>query len=197
MKKCIKPNVPVSDQEHCSFLLIFLSKFPFCIPALQVSRELIPLAVTLASSRKLALAPFALSYLYYDCKNATINLFQRTGGPFWIFQLWIYHYFPEFGLTDSSLENAPSNYYLFFKNNSVNNWPFQECFSYFHQLSTSRPDDLYVPFSLCTCEPQIFYVYGLSCILLVFIWYCTVLYLWMAWNVCIYILFFTFMPVYE
>ncbi|GAV60939.1 PMD domain-containing protein, partial [Cephalotus follicularis] len=45
MKKCFRPNVPVSDQEHYSFLLILLSKFLLCILTLQVSREFIPLAV--------------------------------------------------------------------------------------------------------------------------------------------------------
>nr|GLL36383.1 uncharacterized protein LOC109181101 [Ipomoea trifida] len=85
----------VTENEHVSFLIMWLSKFVFCDTSERISRKYTQLAFALANGKKLALAPLVLCHLYHTCKGIVGNRFGRCGGPFWILQLWLQSYFPE------------------------------------------------------------------------------------------------------
>ncbi|XP_019186399.1 PREDICTED: uncharacterized protein LOC109181101 [Ipomoea nil] len=93
----------VTEHEHVSFLIMWLSKFVFCDTSERISRKYAQLAFALATGKKLGLAPLVLCHLYHTCKGIVGNKFGRSGGPFWILQLWLHSYFPEVRPKDNGI----------------------------------------------------------------------------------------------
>lgn len=86
--------------EKISFYLFWICKFLLAIPGLRVTREYINLAVCLAQGKKLALAPLVLGTLYKGMFTfVDKKVSDACGGPLWIFQAWLYAYFPQIRLT--------------------------------------------------------------------------------------------------
>lgn len=81
--------------EKIVFYLYFICKFLLAIPGLKITKEYLNLATCMAQGKELALAPFVLGAFYkgmFTFVNKGIT--NACGGPLWIFQAWLYAYFP-------------------------------------------------------------------------------------------------------
>nr|XP_016480680.1 PREDICTED: uncharacterized protein LOC107801805 [Nicotiana tabacum]XP_016480681.1 PREDICTED: uncharacterized protein LOC107801805 [Nicotiana tabacum] len=125
----------VTEDEHISFLIMWLSKYVFCNGSGRVTKECSELAIALAEGRKLAFAPFVLSHLYRGCRDLVLRRFGCAGGPFWILQLWLQSYFPEYGPLTYESQNCPT-YGVSLAQGKLKHKSFQECFKFFYSCSS-------------------------------------------------------------
>ncbi|KAM1748105.1 hypothetical protein ACFX12_009131 [Malus domestica] len=86
------------DQEHMYFLLYWLNKHVFPNKSKRVRVEWIPLVEVLHNFDDVATGPFLLSHLYHLLFYMTRDEPFETNlnGPFWMIQIWLQWYFPEF-----------------------------------------------------------------------------------------------------
>ncbi|KAJ4749032.1 serine/threonine-protein phosphatase 7 long form-like protein [Rhynchospora pubera] len=159
-KKFNAKDGPVQFKEHVAFLWYWICRFIACSPARVIVRQYLGLAVCLAQGRKLALGQFVLGELYRAISDVILHLnsedkryeFANAGGPIWIYQIWLYAYFPELvHLDELLLPPSPPNYgtrllYCLPKWGKLNNDDFVENFSFFYNLK-DRPDEYYAPFA--------------------------------------------------
>ncbi|XP_059306582.1 uncharacterized protein LOC132058031 [Lycium ferocissimum] len=142
----------VTEDEHIFFLIMWLCKYVFCNGSLRVTKECSQLAVALASGRKLALAPFELSHLYRGCRDLVTREFGRSRGPFWILQLWLQSYFPEYGPWPFDSQNCPT-FGVSLARGKLKQKSFRECFKFFCSCSSRTPSQ-FTPFSSKTHGPE-------------------------------------------
>lgn len=146
--------VPVTEDEHISFLVMWLSKYLLCNSSPSMMKEYTKLAFALSTGRKLALAPLVLSSLYHVCRDIVMNEFDGGGGPLWILQFWIQSYFPEYGPLTSDNVNAPTYGYPLAKG-VLRAKTFNQCFTFFLTCSSRTPSQ-FTPFSSGTYGPEWF-----------------------------------------
>lgn len=147
-EKFIKLNMQredVTEEEHLAFLNMWLCKFVFCIGSRIVAEEYDRLAIALASGRKVALAPFILSHLYRGCRSVVTRGFSNAGGPFWILQLWLQSYFPQYRPLPYDTKNCRTFGIALAQGNLKQN-SFRECFTFFYSCSSVSPSQ-FIPYS--------------------------------------------------
>lgn len=142
----------VTENEHISFLIMWLCKYVFCNGSGRVTKECSELAIALAEGRKLALAPFVLSHLYRGCRDLVLRRFGCAGGPFWILQLWLQSYFPEYGPLTYEPKNCLT-YGVSLAQGKLKHKSFQECFKFFYSCSSRSPSQ-FTPFFFRTLGPE-------------------------------------------
>lgn len=143
----------ITEDELISFLILWLYKYVFCHASARVTKEWSQLAIALAEGRKLALAPFVLSHLYRGCRDLVIKRFGHAGGPFWILQLWLQSYFPEYEPSTYDSKDCPT-YGLPLAQGKLKHKRFQECFKFFYSCSSRTPSQ-FTPFSCRTLGPEL------------------------------------------
>nr|KYP37371.1 hypothetical protein KK1_041441 [Cajanus cajan] len=89
-----QPGTPVSESEHISFLMYWLSACVFCTPSLQVPKYYYILAQALHLKKKICLSKLLLASLYACLDEASESLSRESGprnlsGPLWLLQLWL------------------------------------------------------------------------------------------------------------
>lgn len=85
---------PVTPEEHVAFLHCWVCRNLLCTPAVQVTREYLQIAVSLASGPLLSLAPCVLDHIYRGlCEMSRFK--DNKGGPLWVQQMWLLDSFPE------------------------------------------------------------------------------------------------------
>ncbi|KAH0753625.1 hypothetical protein KY290_023895 [Solanum tuberosum] len=147
-EKFIKVNTQredVTEEEHLVFLNMWLCKFVFCIGSSMVAKEYNNLAIALASGRKVALAPFILSHLYRGCRSLVTRGFAPAGGPFWILQLWLQSYFPQYRPFPYDTQNCMTLGIALAQGKLKQN-SFRECFKFFYSCSSISPNQ-FTPYS--------------------------------------------------
>ncbi|KAL7172890.1 hypothetical protein ACSBR2_032374 [Camellia fascicularis] len=91
-----KPGSPVEDKERTVFYLVWLCQFLFCVPGYKITKEYLPIALCMQDGQAMALVPYLLATLYkalFSFVDKKIS--ANCGGPFWLFQAWLYAYFPK------------------------------------------------------------------------------------------------------
>nr|GMD41512.1 uncharacterized protein LOC109181345 [Ipomoea batatas] len=146
--------VAVTEDEHISFLVMWLSKYLLCNSSPSMMKEYTKLAFALSAGRKLPLAPLVLSSLYHVCRDIVVNEFDGGGGPLWLLQFWIQSYFPEYRPLISDAVSAPMYGYPLAKG-VLRAKTFNQCFTFFLTCS-SRPPSQFTPFSSGTYGPEWF-----------------------------------------
>lgn len=112
-----KDNGDVLEEEHISFLALWLSRYVFCSKFLQVAKRYFHMANQLNSRRKLGLSQMILSFLYelLDEFKDFLKTYEKGStllftGPFWVLQLWLNAtfkiVFPRKDLVDERNEEA-------------------------------------------------------------------------------------------
>jgi hypothetical protein len=149
--------------EKIAFYLFWICRFLLAVPGLRVTKEYVNLAICLAQVKKLALAPFVLASLYKGMFTfVDKKIANSCGGPFWIFQAWLYAYFPQLkpkshnplradeavqlcrsyaefflGFYTDTEESSFQRYFTFFYEDKKENWPVFFPFAKF-EYSSSR-----------------------------------------------------------
>lgn len=134
----------VTEHEHISLLIMWLSKFVFCDTSEKITRKYTQLAFALARGKKLALAPLVLCHLYHTCKGIVGNRFGRAGGPFWILQLWLQSYFPEVMAKDNGSVHDKISYGQALAKCQLQPKSFSEYFKFFYMCS-ARTASQFIP----------------------------------------------------
>ncbi|XP_059670735.1 uncharacterized protein LOC132316243 [Cornus florida] len=147
------PRVPVNDAEHIAFLLAWLNKFLLCVPAFQVTKDFIHVAVALSRGKHLALAPLVLSHLYRGIYDLLISNFGRCGGPLWYFQIWLQVYFPELGPVVRPSANDPL-LSVSYASAVPKSHSFGDCFNFFYSGCEQRTISQFLPFSHYSQAPR-------------------------------------------
>ncbi|KHN35887.1 uncharacterized protein LOC114367667 [Glycine soja] len=84
----------VTEKEHISFLLYWLSSHVLCTPALKVTKNVFNLAQALHLGKDICLSKFLLASLYKAMDEA-VDIFKAPyllrnfSGPLWLMQLWL------------------------------------------------------------------------------------------------------------
>ncbi|CAN4117222.1 unnamed protein product [Withania somnifera] len=136
--------VPVTEEEHISFLVMWLCRYLFCDSSITMIEQCTKLALALAKGKKLALAPFVLSNLYHSCTNIVRGEFDDARGPFWILQLWLQAYFPEHQPLTSD-DGNPLTYGHGLAGGVLRPKTFNQYFLFFNKCS-SRTASQFMPF---------------------------------------------------
>ncbi|XP_060206161.1 uncharacterized protein LOC132633648 [Lycium barbarum] len=144
----------VTEEEHISFLVMWLCKYLFCNYSVTMIEQCTKLAFALATGRKLALAPFVLSNLYHGCTDIVTGDFDDARGPFWILQLWLQAYFPEHQPLTSGDGNPPTYGYALADSVLIPK-TFNQYFLFFNKCS-SRTAAQFTPFSSRKSGPEWF-----------------------------------------
>jgi len=144
-----KPGSPVDDKERTVFYLLWLCEFLFCVPGYKITKEYLSLALCMQDGQLMALAPYLLATLY---KALFFFVDKKISGnccdPFWLFQAWLYAYFPE---ARPPLPNTlkPVCYFYAEQLLTYNSQPiltFRNHLTIFYNLPSQRPSNLYMPF---------------------------------------------------
>src|SRR6185436_1567911 len=92
MSQHMKTKGPVTEKEHTAFLNNWLERFIFCGPSLAPTKNYLPLAYHLAHGNRTGLGKLFLGETYRCLHLMTTNLLNqkklKTGGPWWLIQLW-------------------------------------------------------------------------------------------------------------
>ncbi|XP_018632117.2 uncharacterized protein [Nicotiana tomentosiformis] len=144
----------VTEEEHISFLVMWLCRYLFCNSSITMVEQCTKLALALAMGKKLALAPIVLSNLYHGCNDIITSKFDNATGPFWILQLWLQSYFPEHQPSTSDNGNA-STYGFPLAEGVLRPKTFNHYFLFFHTCS-SRTASVFTPFSSRKFGPEWF-----------------------------------------
>ncbi|RAL51687.1 hypothetical protein DM860_010405 [Cuscuta australis] len=146
----------VTEEEHISFLVTWLSKYLFCCCHLSpnMNGEVAKLALALSGGRKLALAPLVLSSLYSVCRDIVANKFDGSGGPLWVLQFWIQSYFPEYRPLVAGIVNSRTYGHPLAKS-VLKPQTFNHYFEFFLACPSRTPAQ-FAPFSRGTCGPEWF-----------------------------------------
>lgn len=86
-----KDFVEVSDEEHITFLILWLSYYIFCLGSLQIAKSYINLAIQIHEDRQVSLGKLLLASLYQSLGLATLKLkflhntpkALNLSGPLW------------------------------------------------------------------------------------------------------------------
>ncbi|XP_058218941.1 uncharacterized protein LOC131329670 isoform X2 [Rhododendron vialii] len=150
-----------SLNEKIAFYLFWICRFLLAVPGFRVTKEYLNLAICLAQGKKLALAPFVLGTLYKGMFTfVDKKIADSCGGPFWIFQAWLYAYFPQIkpksenalragddrktcrsyaeyllGFETYGEDSSFQRYFAFFYEDKKENWPVFTPFSQFEYAS--------------------------------------------------------------
>ncbi|XP_010325936.1 uncharacterized protein [Solanum lycopersicum] len=144
----------VTEEEHISFLVMWLCRYLFCNSSITMIEQCTKLALALSKGRKLALAPFVLSNLYHACTDIVTGGFDDARGPFWILQLWLQAYFPEH--QPSTLDDgSPLTYGHALVDGVLRPKTFSQYFLFFNKCS-SRTASQFTPFSSRKFGPEWF-----------------------------------------
>lgn len=82
--------------EELLFILYFICKFLLVVPGLRITKEYLNLAICMAIRKQMSLAPFVLGTLYKGLFTfVDKEITNACGGPLWVFQAWLYAYFPQ------------------------------------------------------------------------------------------------------
>lgn len=146
--------VPVTEEEHISFLVMWLCKYFFCNSSIIMFDQYTKLALALAKGRKLALAPLVMSNLYHGCRDIVTGKFDYARGPFWILQLWLQAYFPEHQ-PFISVDGNPPTYGQALADGVLRPKTFNQYFLFFNKCS-SRTASQFRPFSARKFGPEWF-----------------------------------------
>lgn len=99
------------DQQHIWFLNMFLCRFLFPNCSKNIIREFLGLAEALHVFDDVALGPFVLANIYQMMYKITLrnpyNLL--VPGPFWMIQVWLRWFFPEFRSGEIDWEDKDLN----------------------------------------------------------------------------------------
>ncbi|XP_055811595.1 uncharacterized protein LOC129881414 [Solanum dulcamara] len=144
----------VTEEEHISFLVMWLCRYLFCNSSITMIEQCTKLALVLSKGRKLALAPFVLSNLYHACTNIVTGGFDDAWGPFWILQLWLQAYFPEHQPLTSDDGNPPT-YGHTLADGVLRPKTFNQYFLFFNKCSF-RTASQFTPFSSRKFGPEWF-----------------------------------------
>ncbi|VFQ75065.1 unnamed protein product [Cuscuta campestris] len=146
----------VTEEEHMSFLITWLSKYLLCCCHLSpnMNGEVTKLALALSGGRKLALAPLVLSSLYSVCRDIVANKFDGNGGPLWVLQFWIQSYFPEYRPLVAGIVNSRTYGHPLAKS-VLRPQTFNHYFEFFLACPSRTPAQ-FAPFSRGTCGPEWF-----------------------------------------
>lgn len=147
-------GIAVTEEEHISFLVMWLCKYLFCNSSISIIEQCTKLALALAKGRKLALAPFVLSNLYHGCNDIVTSRFDDSRCPFWILQLWLQAYFPEHQPLTLDDGNPPT-YGHALADGVLRPKTFNQYFLFFNKCS-SRTASQFTPFSSRKFGPEWF-----------------------------------------
>ncbi|XP_028121096.1 uncharacterized protein LOC114318399 [Camellia sinensis] len=144
-----KPGSPVDDKERTAFYLLWLCEFLFCVPGYKITKEYLPLALCMQDGQLMALAPYLLATLYkalFSFVDKKIS--GNCGGPFWLFQAWLYAYFPEARPPPPNTLKPVCYSYAeqLLTYNSQSILTFRNHLTMFYNLPSQRPSNLYMPF---------------------------------------------------
>ena len=144
-----KPGSPVDDKERTAFYLLWLCEFLFCVPGYKITKEYLPLALCMQDGQLMALAPYLLATLYkalFSFVDKKIS--GNCGGPFWLFQAWLYAYFPEARPPPPNTLKPVCYSYAeqLLTYNSHSKLTFTNHLTMFYNLPSQRPSNLYMPF---------------------------------------------------
>lgn len=92
-----KDSVEVSDEEHITFLTLWLSYYVFCLGSLQIAKSYISLAIQIHEGRQVSLSKLLLASLYQALGLATLKLkfisntpkALNLSCPLWLLQHWL------------------------------------------------------------------------------------------------------------
>ncbi|PKI36960.1 hypothetical protein CRG98_042661 [Punica granatum] len=115
--------------------------------------EFIPIVKALAAGRKLTLALFMLACLGRSLYHMLQEPFNRSAGPLWMLQLWIYAYFPDIALAHSLNADATS-YGLRYHAIQVSSLSFDDYFNHFWTRTTK---EFVIPFMARDYVPNWFH----------------------------------------
>ncbi|XP_058202904.1 uncharacterized protein LOC131317364 [Rhododendron vialii] len=147
--------------EKVAFYLFWICRFLMAVPGLSVTKEYFNLAICMAQVKRLALAPFVLGSLYKGLFTfVDKKIADSCGGPFRIFQAWLYAYFPQLkpklnnplrsdealqtcrsyaeyflGFLTQTEESSFQRYFTFFYEDNKKNWPVFYPFDKFEYAS--------------------------------------------------------------
>ncbi|XP_043714663.1 uncharacterized protein LOC122663018 [Telopea speciosissima] len=141
--QCRKLSGPVSKQEYVAFLLSWIYHCLICTRADKITKAYLGLANTLASGRLMNLAAFVLSSLYRGCNDLVESSFAHGGGSFWVLQLWLSAYFPEFNPTPLA-DEFPAVGFKLLRPRLLHS--ATECFNLFFHLKDVHPSASFTPF---------------------------------------------------
>ncbi|XP_049407861.1 uncharacterized protein LOC125871313 [Solanum stenotomum] len=144
----------VTEEEHISFLVMWLCRYLFCNSSITMIEQCTKLALALSKGRKLALAPFVLSNMYHACTDIVTGGFDDARGPFWILQLWLQAYFPEHQPLTSD-DGNPLTYGHALADGVLRPKTFSQYFLFFNKCS-SRTASQFTPFSSRKFGPEWF-----------------------------------------
>ncbi|XP_028119223.1 uncharacterized protein LOC114316745 [Camellia sinensis] len=139
----------VQDKERTAFYLLWLCEFLFCVPGYKITKEYLPFALCVQDGQLMALAPYLLATLYkalFSFVDKKIS--GNCGGPFWLFQAWLYAYFPKARPPQANTLKLVFHSYVeqLLTYNSQPILTFRNHLTMFYNLPSKRPSNLYMPF---------------------------------------------------
>ncbi|WMV32153.1 hypothetical protein MTR67_025538, partial [Solanum verrucosum] len=94
---------------------------------------------------KVALTTFILSHLYRGSRSLVTRGFGPAGGPFWILQLWLQSYFPQYRPLPYDKQNY-TTLGIALDQGKLKQNSFRECFKFFYSCSSISPSQ-FTPYS--------------------------------------------------
>lgn len=92
IKRC-RAIGPITDEEHISFLNLWLERFIFCGTTCGPTANFLHLAQAIHEEKSIPLGKFLLKAAYQILGQATVRLLMgspvKHGGPWWFIQLWL------------------------------------------------------------------------------------------------------------
>lgn len=144
MENYNRKDGPVTDQEYIAFFLVWICKYLLCNRSLKIVKAHLRFAVFLAQDRPVALGPLVLAYLYRGLHDLVVN-FGNSGGPIWIFQLWLYAHFPEVRPTFIDGPSLPIHGWKYAFPQAIDR-KFPEYFTTLYSLPQRRPSKFFLPY---------------------------------------------------